>query len=658
MKEKQGWLEERTQYKKPFQWFLYRKVPRGVGWWYVLGSATALVFIIQVITGIFLMMNYAPSPDHAYDSIQYIMSQVTFGGFIRSVHFYAASAMVILVVIHLLRVFFMAAYRYPRELTWVIGAVLLLLVMGSSFTGYLLPWDQRAYWATNVAAGISGEVPLIGPWIQKILLGSTQIGTLTLTRFFTLHVSVLPILIATLIGLHVFLVVRQGISAPPGRMKVTRTPGKSEQVLYEETYEASKKGGESFFPETLSRDAIFGLVVVAVIFILATVFPHTSEAPADPTSTTYNPRPEWYFLFFFQFLKLFPGSLEAVAAVVVPLIAIIILIAVPFIDRGIDRIWAARKPALIVGGVAVLALLALEIGGALTAPTRQIGETDPLVLQGEKVYRDINCAYCHSINSVGGAIGPDLSNIASQLTKDQIMAYLQNPDSMVPNTLHPKLQFTPDELNALTAYLETLGAVPTYSPQAPVLFQQYCSSCHKINGQGGTVGPDLTTVGSRHPAGFFAPFISDPASVVAGATMPGFHNTLTQDQINDLANYMASLRGQTPSPSPSPGQTPSATASPKPTATGTPSATATSSPAPTGSAINASQLYSNLCAGCHGANRQGGIGPALTSNTLANQTLSQITGTINSGRDGMPAYSNQLSSDQINALANFLKNTP
>ena len=157
VEEKSGWFEERLGLKKPLDWFFNRKVPRGVGWWYVLGSATLVVFIIQVFTGLFLMLNYSPSPDHAYDSVQYIVTQVPFGALIRSIHFYTGSAMVILVVLHLLRVYFMAAYKYPRELTWIIGALLLLLVMGASFTGYLLPWDQRAYWATNVAAGIAGS---------------------------------------------------------------------------------------------------------------------------------------------------------------------------------------------------------------------------------------------------------------------------------------------------------------------------------------------------------------------------------------------------------------------------------------------------------------------------------------------------------------------
>lgn len=209
------WFEERLELKESIDGFLFRKVPRGVGWWYTLGSATMVAFILLSLTGVFLMINYSPSPDHAYDSVQYITNEVPFGSLIRSIHFWSASAMVVFVGLHTIRVFFMAAYKYPRELTWIIGALLLLLVMGAGFTGYLLPWDQKAYWATSVGTSIAGQMPLVGPIIQKILIGGKTIGALTLTRFFTFHVAVIPPLIILLIGIHIILVVKMGISAPP-----------------------------------------------------------------------------------------------------------------------------------------------------------------------------------------------------------------------------------------------------------------------------------------------------------------------------------------------------------------------------------------------------------------------------------------------------------
>lgn len=214
-KVSESWFEERLGLKAPISWFLNRKVPRGVGWWYTLGSATGVTFIILVVTGLFLMMDYSPSPDHAYDSLQYIINEVPFGNLIHSIHHWASSAMVVLVGLHGLRTFFMGAYKYPRELTWVIGSFLFILVMGASFTGYLLPWDQRAYWATNVGTGIAGQAPFLGQWLQKILIGGNTIGAVTLTRFFTFHVGIVAPLIAVLAVVHIFMVVRQGISAPP-----------------------------------------------------------------------------------------------------------------------------------------------------------------------------------------------------------------------------------------------------------------------------------------------------------------------------------------------------------------------------------------------------------------------------------------------------------
>ncbi|HEX7475757.1 MAG TPA: c-type cytochrome, partial [Dehalococcoidales bacterium] len=432
-------------------------------------------------------------------------------------------------------------------------------------------------------------------------------------------------------GLHLFMVVRQGISAPPGKMKLNSIPGKDQKEVYEEQYQASKEGGESFFPYTVARDTLFSVLVVAVIIVLAVLVPHFSEAPADPTSTTYNPTPEWYFLFLFQFLKYFPGKLEPVAAVLIPGIAVIILLSVPFIDRGIGRFWKQRKPVLAVGGVVAAALVFLEVAGALSAPTRPQGAENQLALDGQKVYRDINCGYCHSINGVGGAIGPDLSGIASQLTKDQLTTYLRNPDLMVPNTLHPKLQFTPDELNGLVAYLETLGAPVSYTPQAPQLFAQNCSPCHTINGVGGNVGPDLSQEGAHRSIDFLQSFVTDPRSVVPGTTMPAFNSILTPAQIKDIAAYLFSLKGQTSSPSTTP------TASPTPS-------------------VNPSGLYKANCVVCHGTNREGGLGPAVTAAALADQDISQISNVISSGtKGGMPGFSNFLSPTQINTLANYLK---
>jgi mono/diheme cytochrome c family protein len=325
-------------------------------------------------------------------------------------------------------------------------------------------------------------------------------------------------------------------------MKSPFAPKKSRKEIYEEEYQATKKGGEAFFPETIARDAVVAVLVVGIIIALSIIVPARLEPPADPTSTTYNPRPEWYFLFFFQFLKLFPGSLEAVVAVIIPVIALALLLLVPFLDRTRERRWSKHWPVTSIGLAAVLGLVALEIFGTLSAPAVPAGEESLVVQKGRAVYQTINCGYCHSINGVGGNIGPDLSGVGGELDGQQLEAYLQNPHAMVPETLHPKLLFTEEELNALTEYLGTLGARVSFTEAAPGLYDQYCAACHALGGSGGTLGPDLSTVGARRSLGFLEAFTSDPSSVMAGTTMPAFKGRLTPEQIRDIAAYLANQK--------------------------------------------------------------------------------------------------------------------
>ena len=213
------WLDERVGTRTLKKVLLDRKIPKAskFGWLYVFGSISLFLFIVQAVTGIFLAMNYSSSTDHAYDSVQYMMG-VPSGAFLRGLHVWGASAMVVFVFIHMLRVFFMGSYKYPREATWITGVCLFLIVMGFGFTGYLLPWDQKAYWATVVGVRISEQVPYVGEYIGSIIKGGPDIGVITLTRFYAFHVLLLPALLIGLIIVHLFLVVWHGISAPPERM--------------------------------------------------------------------------------------------------------------------------------------------------------------------------------------------------------------------------------------------------------------------------------------------------------------------------------------------------------------------------------------------------------------------------------------------------------
>jgi quinol-cytochrome oxidoreductase complex cytochrome b subunit len=215
-----AWFCERTGFDTVWTALFERHVPEAKGpvaWLYTLGSASLFVFIVQAVTGSLLAMNYVPSPDHAYDSVRFITDKVLCGSFIRGLHHFGASFMVVLVVLHMLRVYFMGAYKYPREATWMVGVALLLIVVGFGFTGYLLPWDQKAYWATMVGTNIAGQTPVVGGMVSKILKGGADMGAPTLTRFYALHVLVLPAIVLVLIAAHIFLVVWHGISEPPAR---------------------------------------------------------------------------------------------------------------------------------------------------------------------------------------------------------------------------------------------------------------------------------------------------------------------------------------------------------------------------------------------------------------------------------------------------------
>jgi quinol-cytochrome oxidoreductase complex cytochrome b subunit len=210
------WLDERLGLNDLYKATLDRPEPKG-NWWNTLGSATLFLFILQAITGIILSVYYTPSPDHAYDSIQFIMNNVTFGWLIRGIHHWGATLMVLLVFIHMIRVFVTASYKYPRELTWLIGVGLLLLTLGMGFTGYLLPWDQKAYWATTVGTSIAGSVPFIGDFILKALRGGAELSALTLSRFFAAHIWMLPAALIALIGIHLYLIIKNGESAFPDK---------------------------------------------------------------------------------------------------------------------------------------------------------------------------------------------------------------------------------------------------------------------------------------------------------------------------------------------------------------------------------------------------------------------------------------------------------
>ncbi|MDE0186915.1 MAG: cytochrome bc complex cytochrome b subunit [Candidatus Poribacteria bacterium] len=349
---------------------LKKPLPKHINWLFSLGSMAAFLLILQAVTGAFLALYYSPSPDHAYNSVKYISHEVPFGVFVRGLHHWGSSALVIVVFLHLLRVVLYGSYKAPRELTWMVGVILFLVVLGFGFTGYLLPWDQKAYWATVVGVEIAGTVPLIGDFIAKILRGGAEVGAVTLTRFYTLHTIWLPWLVFVLVGLHLFFVRYYGSAGLP--------QNRPEEM----------QGGKPFYPDQLFEDAVAILVLFILLAAAAIFIPVPLEELANPTDASYDPRPEWYFLFLFQLLRYFEGPLEVIGTFVIPTAAIVLLLLLPFLDKR-ERVPLRKRPvALAVTSLSVLAIVTLTILGGRSPKLETPSE--PSIKQSESPSNDAN----------------------------------------------------------------------------------------------------------------------------------------------------------------------------------------------------------------------------------------------------------------------------
>src|SRR5438552_4522454 len=314
-----GFWETRTGWKELKEKLLLEPLPGGARWAAAFGSLLLFAFVIQLVTGILLAMNYAPSEKTAYASVKYIQDEVSVGSFIRSIDHWGSSAMVILLLVHLVQVFVWGAYKRPREFTWVFGVLLLFCTLGLAFTGYLLPWDQKAYWATRVGLSILGTVPWAGDGLRTWLQGGPEIGNLTLTRFFAIHGFVLPGLLIGFVVVHLYLFRQHGV-----------TPGWWHSP---EQLEARK---EPFWPRQAFKDSVLALLFLVGLGIWCYYHQAPLEDQADP-SQPYEARPEWYFMFLFQILKYFEGPYEVVGTFILPAAFFLILLCWPFLDRSPER---------------------------------------------------------------------------------------------------------------------------------------------------------------------------------------------------------------------------------------------------------------------------------------------------------------------------------
>lgn len=488
-----GWWETRLGLSSTLRETLDEKIPGGAKFTYALGSATLLTFLTLAASGIFELFYYVPSTAGAYNSVNYIRFQVPFGWLVHGLHFYAANFMLILVTLHLAQAFFWGAFKKPREVTWILGALLMLATLFAIFTGGPLAWDQKGFWAANVGASLAGTIPGIGPWLQKLVFGSVPLGQLTLSRLLPIHVALVPVTIICLIGLHV-VAFRKGGAA--GSIK-----------------ESPKVG--NFWPEQVIMDLlVYAGVLTALVWLSATFMPAIT-GPADATDPTYVARPDWPFLWLFQTLKYLGGSLEWVGFILIPLLGMFLLFAVPWLDRKAERSPAKRPLAVAVFFLVVIAIGSLTYLGATEQPptpapataappatpasalnetptpgpsvaSYTIGSTD----DGQRIF----VAYCQQCHGVDGKKGIDNPN---------------SSDGTIPaiNPIDPSISGADDKGH--------IPNVQTFVDQMDVFIQN-----------GSTPSPASDGVDPKYK-------------------MPSFGNTyqMTQAQIADVEAYVLQLNG-------------------------------------------------------------------------------------------------------------------
>jgi ubiquinol-cytochrome c reductase cytochrome b subunit len=588
------WLDARVGHRAILDHILNEPIVGGARWVYIFGSALAITFTVQAVTGVMLMTTYAPSAQTAWASVHYITYELAGGWLVRGLHHFGSQAMIVLLGLHMFQVAIFGAYKKPREMNWWLGLALMGITLAFGLTGYLLPWDQKGYWATQVATNIAGTTPGAGAWVQQLIQGGPEYGSLTLTRFYALHVGVLPGLLAALLVAHVALFRKHGV-----------TPGAN----------ADPKIVDTFFPRQVWKDLAGGLVVFAIVFGLA-YREHGAplDAPADPASD-YPARPEWYFLPLFELLKYFHGPLEIVGTMGVPAVAAGYLLLLPLLDNKPGTALGPRIKVLaplFLGGVAVVLLtynamrsdkadpkfqaarkvadaraeLSIEIakGGVPLAGPLDMMRHDP-ELRGKEIFTR-SCAVCHVLGELGDKEKSSASRLDGWGTEPWVLGMLHDPDAPerfgrtpykgeMPSMDTPPKEdaaaFKPmskEDMEAAAAFLTSQGdeageALPPNAlrkdparvARGEQIVKKRCTACHLYKGEGDDSGtenaPEFSGYGSTAwtraqvanpgtPA-TYRPKALDPA--IKGH-MPRFDGELTPEDVDLVARWVrAHTRG-------------------------------------------------------------------------------------------------------------------
>jgi len=464
------WNDARTGLNSLLRYALDEPVPGGAKLAYVFGSALLFLFLSQIVTGVFLAMYYVPSADHAHTTVSYLAKEVSGGSFLRSVHSYGSSAIVIVLLLHIIQTFMYGSYKGRRELLWVVGCILFVLMLGMAFTGYLLPWDQKAYFATTVGTNMLSEIPVVGTWLKQLLRGGTEMGTLTLSRFFVLHVFLIPALIFLFVAQHIYLFRKAGAAGP-----ISADPINPNLPT------------EPFYPKQLVMDMGFALLIVIFLGFLAWKIPVVLGPKADPSETVFLPRPEWYYVPVFQYLKYWKGWTSVIGIMVIPGILGLLLVGLPFFDRSLERRpW--KRPLSVGTFAAVFLALAFfgvqshrgdlrDPGVAAQLQKQQQHEEefmkapfqpelagasgggapmDVLAGKGQTVFTAQGCNACHGENGAGTAAAPKLVGVAGKYDAAKLEAILRAPTKQMALGGMEAVDLKADEMGALIAYLRSL----------------------------------------------------------------------------------------------------------------------------------------------------------------------------------------------------------
>jgi len=468
-----GWLNHRTGLDALLRTALYEPIPGGARLAYVFGSGLLFIFISQVITGVFLALYYVPSADHAHTTVAYITKSVTAGSFLRSLHAYGASAMIVVLLLHLSQTYIYGAYKGRRELLWLSGCVLFALILGMAFTGYLLPWDQRSYFATAVGTNAASEIPWIGESLKRMMRGGTEMGTLTISRFFVAHVFLIPAFIFALVASHIFLFRKAGAAGPSA----------------ENPYEPKQKV-EFFYPRQVLMDLSLTALLIIGLGLLCFFAPVQLGPPANPADTQYIPRPEWYYLPIFQWLKYWHGAASIVGILVIPTVIVLAIVALPFLDRSVERRPWKRPVAMGAYAFVLFALVGFGLrsqyvdkhdAGVAQQLAKQRSEeedfmhkpfepelssaslaaanvalADPLAAKGKTIFEAQSCNACHGDGGVGTAAAPALVGIGAKVPPEKLAQFFQHPTPKMTAGGMPPIDLPADDLKALIAYVEGL----------------------------------------------------------------------------------------------------------------------------------------------------------------------------------------------------------